>query len=107
MPVPRKMKTKWLLMVRMKQVMSKEILLVAVQKDDGPTAMEQEQNRERLSSDGFCQSASFSIPYITRSSVLPTPVGPQKSIAAIGLFGSFKPTLDLLTALAMAVTASC
>nr|GMC73617.1 zinc finger BED domain-containing protein DAYSLEEPER-like [Ipomoea batatas] len=41
MPVPRKMKTKWLLMVRMKQVMNKEILLVAVQKDDGPTAMEQ------------------------------------------------------------------
>ena len=37
--------------------------------------------------------------------VLPTPVGPTKIKLPTGLLGSFKPTLDLLTALATASTA--
>jgi hypothetical protein len=40
------------------------------------------------------------------SSVLPTPVGPQKSSVAIGLSGSLRPTRDLFTARDMATTAS-
>ena len=40
------------------------------------------------------------------SSVFPTPVGPQNINDPIGLLGSFSPTLALLTALDIAVTAS-
>ena len=40
------------------------------------------------------------------SSVLPTPVGPKNKNEPIGLFGSLRPTLPLLIALATALTAS-
>lgn len=40
------------------------------------------------------------------SSVLPTPVGPQKMKLPIGLFGAFKPTLARLIALEIATIAS-
>ncbi len=40
------------------------------------------------------------------SSVFPTPVGPRNMNEPIGLFGSFKPTLALLTALEIDFTAS-
>ena len=41
------------------------------------------------------------------SSVLPTPVGPQKIKLPIGLFGDFKPTLARLIAFEIATIASC
>ena len=41
------------------------------------------------------------------SSVLPTPVGPQKIKLPIGLLGLFKPTLARLIAFDIATTASC
>ena len=41
-----------------------------------------------------------------QSSVLPTPVGPQKINVPIGLLGFFSPTLALFTALANAFIAS-
>mmetsp|Transcript_11600 Transcript_11600/g.29531 ORF Transcript_11600/g.29531 Transcript_11600/m.29531 type:complete len:219 (-) Transcript_11600:1554-2210(-) len=41
------------------------------------------------------------------SSVLPTPVGPEKSIEATGRVGDLSPTEDLCIALEMARTASC
>ena len=40
------------------------------------------------------------------SSVLPTPVGPEKIKLPIGLFGLFKPTLARLIAFDSAITAS-
>ena len=41
-----------------------------------------------------------------QSSVFPTPVGPKKAKDPIGLLGSLRPTLDLLTALDMVLIAS-
>jgi len=41
-----------------------------------------------------------------QSSVLPTPVGPQKIKVPIGLLGFLSPTLALLTALVKAFIAS-
>ena len=57
----------------------------------------------RIISSSFPKSASASA---FESSVLPTPVGPRNRKEPIGLFGSFRPTLPLLTAFARAFTAS-
>jgi len=64
-----------------------------------------------INSDISTRISASSLPNIAsarafESSVFPTPVGPRKRNEPIGLSGSLRPTLPLLIALAIELTAS-